>query len=73
MCRTCCIAWTSYWGGAGLHAQPGQLLDQRAPGPASRKLSFYVAALGLSSGKPDVPLATDGVTAAGSPDQRLGR
>ena len=73
MWRTCCVAWTSYWDGAGLHKQPGQLLDQPRAGPVSRKLSFYVAALGLSSGEPDVPLATDGVTAAGSPDQRLGR
>ena len=37
------------------------------------ELSFYVEALGLSPGKPDVPLATDGAIAARSPDQRLGR
>jgi dipeptidyl aminopeptidase/acylaminoacyl peptidase len=37
------------------------------------ELSFYLAALGLSPVKPDRPLATDGVIAAGSPDQRLDR
>jgi dipeptidyl aminopeptidase/acylaminoacyl peptidase len=37
------------------------------------ELSFYVEALRLSLGKPDAPLATDGATTAGSPDQRLGR
>jgi hypothetical protein len=29
------------------------------------ELSFYVEALGLSPGKPDAPLATDGTIAAG--------
>ncbi len=37
------------------------------------ELSFYLAALGLSPNKAGRPLATDGVIAAGSPDQRLGR
>jgi dipeptidyl aminopeptidase/acylaminoacyl peptidase len=37
------------------------------------ELSFYLAALGLMRGKPDVPLATDDTIAAGSPDQRQGR
>jgi dipeptidyl aminopeptidase/acylaminoacyl peptidase len=37
------------------------------------ELSFYLAALGLSPDEADRPLATDGVIAAGSPDQRLGR
>ncbi len=37
------------------------------------ELSFYVEALGLTPGMPDVPLATDDAIAAGSPDQRLGR
>jgi dipeptidyl aminopeptidase/acylaminoacyl peptidase len=37
------------------------------------ELSFYLAALGLSPDKADRPVTTDGVIAAGSPDQRLGR
>jgi hypothetical protein len=37
------------------------------------ELSFYVAALGLAPDKADRPLATGGVIAAGSPDQRLDR
>jgi dienelactone hydrolase len=37
------------------------------------ELSFYVAALGLRRGMPDMALATDDAIAAGSPDQRLGR
>src|SRR5512133_3836639 len=60
-----------------LLAFPGEGHGLRRPESIRRaieaELSFYVAALGLSSGKPDVPLATDGVTSAGSPDQRLGR
>jgi dienelactone hydrolase len=35
------------------------------------ELSFYVEALGLSPGKPDAPLATDGAIAVGSPDQGM--
>jgi hypothetical protein len=56
---------------------PGEEHGLRRPDSIRRaieaELSFYVAALGLSSGKPDMPLATDGGTAAGSPDQQLGR
>jgi dipeptidyl aminopeptidase/acylaminoacyl peptidase len=37
------------------------------------ELSFYVAALGLSSGKPDSPVAFEDAIATGPPDQRLGR
>jgi hypothetical protein len=37
------------------------------------ELSFYVEALGLSPGKPDAPLATDGAIVVGSPDQGMGR
>src|SRR4029453_16544873 len=36
------------------------------------ELSFYVAALGLTRGKSDAPLATDDAIAASSPDQRPG-
>jgi dipeptidyl aminopeptidase/acylaminoacyl peptidase len=49
----------------------------RRPGSTWRaleaELSFYVVALGLAPAKPDTPVGTDGVIAAGSPDQRLGR
>jgi dipeptidyl aminopeptidase/acylaminoacyl peptidase len=37
------------------------------------ELSFYVAALGLSPGKPDAPLATDGAIAASPSDQLFRR
>jgi dipeptidyl aminopeptidase/acylaminoacyl peptidase len=37
------------------------------------ELSFYLEALGLAPAKADRPLATGGVIAAGSPDQRPGR
>jgi dipeptidyl aminopeptidase/acylaminoacyl peptidase len=37
------------------------------------ELSFYVAALGLSPGKPGMPLATDGAIGAGPPDQLFRR
>jgi dipeptidyl aminopeptidase/acylaminoacyl peptidase len=60
-----------------LVAFPGEGHGFRRPESIRRalevELSFYVAALGLAPGKADRPLATDGVIAAGSPDQRQGR
>jgi dipeptidyl aminopeptidase/acylaminoacyl peptidase len=60
-----------------LVAVPGEGHGFRLPVSIRRgvevELSFYLAALGLSPDKPDRSLATDGVIAAGSPDQRLGR
>jgi dipeptidyl aminopeptidase/acylaminoacyl peptidase len=60
-----------------LVAFPGEGHGFRRPDSIRRaleaELSFYVAALGLAPGKGDRPLATDGVIAAGSPDQRQGR
>jgi dipeptidyl aminopeptidase/acylaminoacyl peptidase len=60
-----------------LVAVPGEGHGFRRPVSIRRgvelELSFYVAALGLAPGKADRPLATDGVIAAGSPDQRLDR
>jgi dipeptidyl aminopeptidase/acylaminoacyl peptidase len=60
-----------------LVAVPGEGHGFRRPVSIRRgvevELSFYLAALGLSPDKADRPVATDGVIAAGSPDQRLGR
>jgi dipeptidyl aminopeptidase/acylaminoacyl peptidase len=60
-----------------LVAVPGEGHGFRRPVSIRRgvevELSFYLAALGLRPDKADRPLATDGVIAAGSPDQRLGR
>jgi dipeptidyl aminopeptidase/acylaminoacyl peptidase len=60
-----------------LVAVPGEGHGFRRPESIRRgvevELSFYLAALGLSPGKADRPLATGGVIAAGSPDQRPGR
>src|SRR5829696_8278842 len=60
-----------------LLAIPGEGHGFRRPDSIRRalevELSFYVEALGLMSGMPDVPLATDDAIAAGSSDQRLGR
>jgi dipeptidyl aminopeptidase/acylaminoacyl peptidase len=60
-----------------LVAVPGEGHGFRRPVSIRRgvevELSFYLAALGLSPDKADGHLATDGVIAAGSPDQRLGR
>jgi dipeptidyl aminopeptidase/acylaminoacyl peptidase len=60
-----------------LVAVPGEGHGFRRPVSIRRgvelELSFYNAALGLAPGKADRPLATDGVIAAGSPDQRLDR
>jgi dipeptidyl aminopeptidase/acylaminoacyl peptidase len=60
-----------------LVAVPGEGHGFRRPVSIRRgvevELSFYLAALGLSPDKADRLLATDGVIAAGSPDQRLGR
>jgi dipeptidyl aminopeptidase/acylaminoacyl peptidase len=60
-----------------LVAVPGEGHGFRRPVSIRRalqvELSFYLAALGLSPDKADRPLATDGVIAAGSPDQRLDR
>jgi dipeptidyl aminopeptidase/acylaminoacyl peptidase len=60
-----------------LLAVPGERHGFRRPVSIRRalqvELSFYLEALALSPGKPDAPLATDDATAAGSPDQRLGR
>ena len=60
-----------------LVAVPGEGHGFRRPVSIRRgvevELSFYLAALGLSPDKADRPLATDGVIAAGSPDQRQGR
>jgi dipeptidyl aminopeptidase/acylaminoacyl peptidase len=60
-----------------LVAVPGEGHGFRRPVSIRRgvevELSFYLAALGLSPDKADRALATDGVIAAGSPDQRLGR
>jgi dipeptidyl aminopeptidase/acylaminoacyl peptidase len=60
-----------------LVAVPGEGHGFRRPDSIRRgievELSFYLAALGLSPDKADGPLATDGVIAAGPPDQRLGR
>jgi dipeptidyl aminopeptidase/acylaminoacyl peptidase len=60
-----------------LVAVPGEGHGFRRPESIQRalesELSFYLAALGLSPDKADRPLATDGVMAAGPPDQRLGR
>jgi dipeptidyl aminopeptidase/acylaminoacyl peptidase len=60
-----------------LVAVPGEGHGFRRPVSIRRgvevELSFYLAALGLSPDKADWPLATGGVIAAGSPDQRLGR
>jgi dipeptidyl aminopeptidase/acylaminoacyl peptidase len=60
-----------------LVAVPGEGHGFRLPVSIRRgvevELSFYLAALGLSPDEADRPLATDGVIAAGSPDQRLGR
>src|SRR5215218_3174107 len=60
-----------------LIAVPGEGHGFRRPESIRRalevELSFYLAALGLSPDEADRPLATDGVIAAGSPDQRQGR
>ena len=60
-----------------LLAVPGEGHGFRRPDSIRRalevELSFYVEALGLTPGMPDVPLATDDAIAAGSSDQRLGR
>jgi dipeptidyl aminopeptidase/acylaminoacyl peptidase len=60
-----------------LVAVPGEGHGFRRPVSIRRgvevELSFYLAALGLAPDKADRLLATDGVIAAGSPDQRLGR
>jgi dipeptidyl aminopeptidase/acylaminoacyl peptidase len=60
-----------------LVAVPGEGHGFRRPVSIRRgvevELSFYLAALELRPDKADRPLATDGVIAAGSPDQRLGR
>jgi len=60
-----------------LLAFPGEGHGFRGPDSIRRalevELSFYVEALGLMSGMPDVPLATDDAIAAGWSDQRLGR
>ncbi len=60
-----------------LVAVPGEGHGFRRPKSIRRgvevELSFYLATLGLAPGKADRPLATDGVIAAGSPDQRLDR
>jgi hypothetical protein len=47
----------------------------RASGVHSRLScpSTLLAALGLSSGKPDTPVAIEDAIVAGPPDQRLGR
>jgi dipeptidyl aminopeptidase/acylaminoacyl peptidase len=58
-------------------AFPGEGHGFRRPESIRRalevELSFYLEALGLMPAKPDAPLAPNGVIAAGSPDQRLGR
>jgi dipeptidyl aminopeptidase/acylaminoacyl peptidase len=60
-----------------LVAVPGEGHGFRRPESTRRaleaELSFYLAALGLAPAKPDTPVGADGVIAAGSPDQRLGR
>jgi dipeptidyl aminopeptidase/acylaminoacyl peptidase len=60
-----------------LVAVPGEGHGFRRPVSIRRgvevELSFYLAALGLAPDKADRPLATGGVIAAGSPDQRLDR
>jgi len=60
-----------------LVAVPGEGHGFRRPESIRRaleaELSFYVEALGLSPGKPDAPLATDGAIAVGSPDQGMGK
>jgi dipeptidyl aminopeptidase/acylaminoacyl peptidase len=60
-----------------LLAIPGEGHGFRRPESIQRalevELSFYVAALGLWPGMPDVPVATDGAIAAGPPDQLFGR
>jgi dipeptidyl aminopeptidase/acylaminoacyl peptidase len=56
---------------------PGEGHGFRRPESIQRaleaELSFYLEALGLASDKRDAHLATGGVIAAGSPDQRQGR
>jgi dipeptidyl aminopeptidase/acylaminoacyl peptidase len=56
---------------------PGEGHGFRRPKSIQRaleaELSFYLEALGLVPAKPDAHLATGGVIAAGSPDQRQGR
>jgi dipeptidyl aminopeptidase/acylaminoacyl peptidase len=56
---------------------PGEGHGFRRPESIQRaleaELSFYLEALGLAPDKPDAHLATGGVIAAGSPDQRQGR
>jgi dipeptidyl aminopeptidase/acylaminoacyl peptidase len=56
---------------------PGEGHGFRRPVSIRRRveveLSFYLEALGLAPAKADRPLATGGVIAAGSPDQRPGR
>jgi hypothetical protein len=60
-----------------LLAIPGEGHGFRRPDSIRRaleaELSFYLAALGLAPAKPDTPVGTGGVIAAGSPDRRLGR
>jgi hypothetical protein len=58
-------------------AFPGEGHGLRRPESIRRALEvelfFYVAALGLSSGKPDTPVAIEDAIVAGPPDQRLRR
>ena len=60
-----------------LLAIPGEGHGFRRPDSIRRalevELSFYVAALGLWPGMPDVPVATDGAIAAAPPDQLFRR